>query len=134
MFCKKQQMYQGTKSQLLKIFNATPYLISTIKKDALTLDFSEIVNSQPGVTTAKTFNKFVNGIIKLLHNPSSGCSCIYIVSDSYFDNSLKSHTLEAGGCGQFFPITEVTSMPKDFQDNFLRHKRNKVGLKSFLDT
>ena len=127
-------MYQGNKSQLLKIFNATLYLISTIKKDALTLDFSEIVSSQAAITTAKTFNKFVDAIIKFVHNLSSGCSRIDIVSDSYFDNSLKSHTLEASGYGQFFPFTEATNMPKDFQNNFLRHKRKKVGLNSFLDT
>ena len=72
-FTKKQQMYQGNKSQLLKFFNATRYLISTIKKDALTLDFSEIVSSQAAVTIAKTFNKFVDAIIKFVHNLFSGC-------------------------------------------------------------
>ena len=34
--------------------------------------------------------------------------------------------------GQFFPFTEATNMPTDFQNNFLRHKRNKAGLNSFL--
>ena len=60
-------MYQGNKSQLLKIFNTTPYLISAIKKDALSLDFSEIVNSQAAGTTAKIFNKFADGIVKFDH-------------------------------------------------------------------
>ena len=32
----------------------------------------------------------------------------------------------------FFPFPEATSMPKDFQGNFLRHKLNKVVLNSFL--
>ena len=41
---------------------------------------------------------------------------IDIVCDSYFDNSLKLHTLE----------------PKDFQTNSLRHKRNKVTLNLIL--
>ena len=59
---------------------------------------------------------------------SSGYSHINIVCDSYFGNFLKSHTLETHGCGQFFPFTEATNMPKDFQSNFLRHKRNKVTL------
>ena len=118
MFCKKQQMYLGSKSQLLKIFDPTPYITSTLKKDALILDFPEIVNSQAIVTTAKPFNKFSDGIIKFVHNLSSGYSRIDIVCDSYFDNSLKSHTLETCGCGQFFPFTEVANMPKDFQSNF----------------
>ena len=45
-------MYHVNKSQLLKIFDPTPYLTSTLKKDALILDFSEIVNYQVAVTTA----------------------------------------------------------------------------------
>ena len=121
-------MCLSNKSQLLKIFNATSYLTSTLKKDALILDFSVIVNSQAVLTTAKPFNKFSDGIIKFFHNVSSGYSHINIVYDSYFDNSLKSRTLETHGCGRFFPFTEATNMPKDFQSNFLRHKISKVTL------
>ena len=91
-----------------------------------------IVNSQAAVTTAKTFNEFADEVIEFVKNLSSGCSRIDIVCDSYFDNSLKSHTREARGCGQFFPFTEVTNILKDFQGNFLSHKRNKVALNSFL--
>ena len=57
---------------------------------------------------------------------------MFIVCDSYFSNSLKSHTREARGCGQFFPFTETTNIPKDFQGNFLRQNRNNVALNSFL--
>ena len=45
---------------------------------------------------------------------------------------MKSHIREARGCGQFFPFTEVTNIPNDFQGNFLRHNRNEVALNSFL--
>ena len=45
---------------------------------------------------------------------------------------MKSHTREARGCGQSFPFTEATNIPKDFQGNFLRHNRNKFALNSFL--
>ena len=124
-FTKKQQMYHGNKSQLLKIFDLTLSLSSTFKKDALILDFSATVNSQAAVTTA-------DGIIAFVKNLSTECSHIDITCDSYFDNSLKSHTREARGCGQFFPFTEATNIPKDFQGNFLRHNRNKVALNSFL--
>ena len=57
---------------------------------------------------------------------------VIVICGSYFDNSLKSHTREARGCGQFFPFTEATNIPKEFQGNFLRHNRNKVALNSFL--
>ena len=96
------------------------------------MDFSAIVNSQAAVTTAKTFNEFADGIIEFVKNPSSGCSLIDLICDSYFDNSLKSLTCEARGCGPFFPFTEATNVPKDFQGNFLKHNRNKVALNSFL--
>ena len=128
-FTKKQQMYHGNKSQLLKIFDLTPSLSSTFKKDALILDFSATVNSQAAVTTAVTT---ADGIIAFVKNLSTECSHIDITCDSYFDNSLKSHTREARGCGQFFPFTEATNIPEDFQGNFLRHNRNKVALNSFL--
>ena len=117
-FKKIQQMYHGNTSQLLKIFDPTPSLTSTLKKDALILDFSAIVNSQADVTTVNTFNEFADGIIKFVKNLSSGYSRIHAVWDSYFDNSLKSHTREARSCGQFFPFTEATNIPKDFQGNF----------------
>ena len=125
-------MYHDNKSQLLKIFHPTPSLTAALKKDPLILDFSAIVNSQATVTTAKTFDEFADEVIEFVNNLSSGCSRIDIVCDSYFDNSLKSHTREARGCGQFFPFTEVTNILKDFQGNFLSHKRNKVALNSFL--
>ena len=86
-------------------------------------------NFQAAFTIAKTFNKFTDGIIKFSHNLSSGCSRINVVCDSYFGNSLKSGTLAARGCGQFFPFSEVTNIPKDFQGNFLSYKRNKRALK-----
>ena len=125
-FTKKQQMYHGNKSQLLKIFDPTPSLTPTLKKDALILDFSAIVNSQAAATTAQAFNEFADGIIEFVKNMSSGCSCIDIASNSYFDNSLKSHTREARDCGQFFQFTEATNVTKDFQGSFLKHDRNKV--------
>ena len=84
-------MFHGNKTQLLKIFDPTLYLASTIKKDTLILDFSEILNSQAAVTIAKTFNKFADGIVKFVQNLSR----IDIVCDSYFDKSLKSDTLAA---------------------------------------
>ena len=56
-------MYHGNKSQLLNIFDPTPSLTSTLKKDTLILDFSAIVNSQAAVTTAKTSNEFAGGIM-----------------------------------------------------------------------
>ena len=111
-------MYHNNKSQLLNIFDPTPSLTSTLKKDALLLDFSAIVNSQTAVTTTKTFDEFADEVIEFVKNLSSGCSRIDIVCDSYFENSLKSHTREARGCGQFFPFKEVTNIPKDFQGNF----------------
>ena len=127
-FTKKQQLHHGSKLQLLKIFDPTPSLTSTFKKDALIFDFSAIVNSQAAFTTATTFNESADGIIKYVENLSSGCSRIGIFCDSYFDNSLKSHTCEARGCGQFFPFTEATNKPNDFQGSFLRKNRNKVAL------
>ena len=71
---KKQQLYPSNKLQLLKIFDPTAFLTSTLKKDALILDFSAIVDSQAAVTTVKTFKELADGIIKFVENLSSGCS------------------------------------------------------------
>ena len=117
-FTKKRQTFHGNKSQLLKIIHPTPSLTSTLKIDALILDFSAIVNSQAAVTTAKTYNEFADGIIAFVKNSSSECSRVDIACDSYFDNSLKSHTREARGCRQFVPFAVASYIPKDFQCNF----------------
>ena len=93
------------------------------------MDLSAIVNSQVAFTTAKIFNEFADGIIEFVKNLPSGCSRI---CQEPAICPLKSHTCEAHGCGQFFPFTEATNIPKDFQGNFLRHNRNKVALNSFL--
>ena len=82
------------------------------------MDFSAIVNSQATVTTAKAFNESADGIIKFVENLFSGCLRIGIPSVSYFDNSLKLHTCEARGCGQFFPFTEVANVPNGFKGTF----------------
>ena len=89
------------------------------------------MNSQALVVSAKTFNKYADGIINFVHNLSSGCSGINLVCDNYFDN-LKLHTREARGCGQFFQFTKATNIPKDFQSIFLRHNKNLVTLNSLL--
>ena len=117
-FTKKQQLYHGKKLQLSKIFDPAPSLTSTLKKDALILDFSAIINSQATVTTAKAFNESADGIIKFVENLFSGCLRIGIPSVSYFDNSLKLHTCEARGCGQFFPFTEAANVPNGFKGTF----------------
>ena len=72
-FTRKQQVYHSNKLLLLKIFDPTPSLTSGLKKDALLLDFSTLVNSQAAVTTAKTFNEFADRIIKIVENLSSRC-------------------------------------------------------------
>ena len=72
-FTKKQQMHHANKSQLLKIFDPAQSLTSTLKKAALILDFSAIVNSQVAVASAKTFNEFVDRISEFVKNLSSGC-------------------------------------------------------------
>ena len=61
-----------------------------------------IVNSQVPVTTVKTFIEFADGIIKFVENLSSGCSCIDIVCDSYFDSYLKSHHVKPVVADNFF--------------------------------
>ena len=110
-FTKKQQMYYGNKSQLLKTFDPTPSFTPSLKKDAPILDFSVIVNSQAAVITVKTFNEFADGIIKFVQNLFSGCSPIDTVCDSYF---LKSHTRQTRRCGKFFSIYRSNQYTKQF--------------------
>ena len=111
-------MYNGNKSQLLKFFNPTQSVTSTLKKGALIFDFSAIVNSQAAVTTVKTFNGFADWVIDFGKNLSYRCSHIEIVCDNYFDNSLKSYTREGRGCRQLVPFTEAPNIPRDFQGIF----------------
>ena len=45
-------MYNGNNWQLFKIFDSTPSVTSTLKRDVLILDFSSKLNSQAAVTIA----------------------------------------------------------------------------------
>ena len=111
-------MYHNNKSQLLKIFDPTSFFTSALKKDALTLDFSAIVNSQVAVTTSKTFSEIADGIIKFFQNISSGYSHIEVY--------VRLIHVKLMVVDNFFPFIEATNIPKDFQGNFLRHNRIKV--------
>ena len=89
------------------------------------------MNSQETGTKGKTL-QIADWRLIYAQNLSCGCSCIDIVCDSYFNNSLKSHTPEARGCGQRLPFVETTNIQKYFQDNFLRHNRNsRAGIYLF---
>ena len=71
-FTKKQQMYHGNKSHLLKTWVSTPPLTSPLKKHALIQDFSGILSYQAAVATVETIETFADGIIKFVRNLSSG--------------------------------------------------------------
>ena len=110
-------MYHNNKSQLLKIFDPTSFFTSALKKDALTLDFSAIVNSQFAVTTSKTFSEIADEIIKFFQNISGYSHIEIYVSHIHVKLMVVNN---------FFPFIEATNIPKDFQGNFLRHNRIKV--------
>ena len=60
------------------------YLTSALKEDALILRFSEIVNSQAAFTTAKTLNKFADGIIKFVRFTIAHITIITIFQSAFW--------------------------------------------------
>ena len=72
MFYEKTVDVPRNKSHFLKTWCSTPHLTSALKKYALILDFSGIVSYQAAVATVETIEKFADGIIKFVHNLSSG--------------------------------------------------------------
>ena len=57
---------------------------------------------------------------------------IDVVTGSYFESSLKDHTRDKRGSGQYVPFSGETLLPKDFSDNFLNNGKNKELLTRFL--
>ena len=98
---------------------------------ATVIDFSEIINSQASISRAKNFEEFALEIIHFIEKISES-SRLDIVCDSYLDNSLKAHTRENRGRGQYSPFSAPTAMPIDFQKTFLQHGKNKLNLNLFL--
>ena len=125
---KDHQMYHGNKSIALEIFDLTPSSLPTIQPVATVIYFSAIINYQASISRAKTFEEFSAEIINCIERISVNCSRVDIVCDSYFDNSLKAHTRDCRGAGQYFPFSATTSIPKDFVNNFLNNDRNKMEL------
>ena len=114
-FTKKQQMYHGSKSHSYPVSYISSYERCNNSGFFRDCEFSGSCYHW------QNFNKFADAIIKFVCNLSSRCSHIGLVSDSYFDNSLKSYTLKASGCRHFFPFTEATNMAKNFYSKFLSH-------------
>ena len=120
-FTKKQQLYHGNKLQLLKIFDPTPSLTSTLKIDALISDFPA------AVTTAKTFNEFADGIIEFVENQSSWCSRIDFVI--VILTILWSHIhVTPVVVDNFFHLQKQPIYQTTCKAIFWMHNRNKVGL------
>ena len=119
---KDHQMYHGNKSIALESFDLTPSSFPTIQPVATVIDFSA------SISRAKIFEDFSVEIIKCIERISVNCSRVDIVCD----NSLKAHTRDCRGVGQYFPFSATTSIPKDFVNNFLNNNRNKMELNLFL--
>ena len=49
---KNQEMYHGSKSALLEVYDSSPSCIPKIKPNAIVIDFSTIINSQACITRA----------------------------------------------------------------------------------
>ena len=101
LFTKKQHIYHCNKSQLLKIFDPTLFLTSTVWKDALILNFSARVNSGR-CYHCQNFQRICRWSYEIFPNLFSAFSRIDIVCDGYFDNSLKSHTRKLVVVDMFF--------------------------------
>ena len=121
-------MYHGNKSIALEIFDLTPPSFPTMQPVATVIDVSAIIKSQASISRAKTFEEFSAEIINCIKRISVNCSRVDIV----FDNSLKAHTRDCRGVGQYFPFSATTSIPRDFVNNFLHNNRNKMELNLVL--
>ena len=128
---KNREMYHGNKSLLLHAYDPDPST-KTIQPSAIVIDISAVIRSQTANTTAYTFDDFTTEVIKTLVTLANGCSRIDIVTDSYFNISLKGGTRLSRGIGQFLPFEPRTPIPKDFKDNLFSNSRNKHAFNAFL--
>ena len=102
---KNQEMYHGNKPIALDIYEPNPLYIQTIKHNATIIDLSAIIRSQAGVSTAETFTNFVHDVISNIKTLCPEGSQLDVVTDSYFDNSLKARTRGNRGVGQYYLFT-----------------------------
>ena len=93
-----------------------PSLTQNIKPSAAVIDLSAIVRAQAAVTSAKTFEHFSNEVLNNIKGILANCSRIDVITDGYFDTSLKAHTRDSRGVGQYFTFTPSTIIPKDFTE------------------
>ena len=129
---KSREMCHGNKSLLLHAYDPDPSTKQTIQPNAIVIDISVVIRSQTANTTAYTFDDFTTEVIKTLVTLAKGCSRIDIVTDSFFNISLKADTRLSRGIGQFLPFEPRTPIPKDFKDNFFSNSRNKHAFNAFL--
>ena len=126
-------LYHGTKSDFLKrLDNIAERSISGSSNNAILFDLSGFIRVKT-YSNCKNLNEFALLLYQHFSKLSEGYNRCEIISDRYFDGSLKEGTRKKRGeGGSRLIFNEETLIPKDFSENFPRNLKTKDDLSIFL--
>ena len=133
MLVRETKLYHGTKSDILKQFEASqrPTFESMVEK-AIVIDLSFIIKAK-AASPCSTFNEFASIVFQHIMELAKQYNRCDIVAGRYFQGSLKEGTRDKRGSkGSKLLFDGDTVFPKDFAKSFLSNSHNKNRLNLFL--
>ena len=98
---------------------------------ALVIQLSPIVQGQD-VIRCENFLELSSILYQRISDLAQGYGRVDIITDRYFNGSLKEGLRESRGVGSFFEFTDTTKIPSNFQKDFLKVSYNKDHLYQYL--
>ena len=125
-------LYHGTNSDILKRLDNIPEpSISSTTNNAILFDLSALIRVK-AYSNCKNFNEFALLLYQHFSKLSEGYNR-EIISDRYFEKSLKEGTRKKRGeGGSKFIVNGAAVIPKDFSKVVLRNSKNKDDVGIFL--
>ena len=122
-------LYHESKSNILPRLEKSPAPAVPSPSSAIIIELNPILRCD---FSTNTYDDFAQKIYIHIMNIAEGYDRVDIISDRYFDNSLKNQTRIERGQGSVLIFDENTKFPSDFKDNFLKSNNNKERLNHFL--
>ena len=126
-------LYHGTKSCIMSIVDVIDTQPTPTNDSGCVIELSMLLRKKlpTSVQTFADYARFLYDEIMDISHQYQRCD---VVSDRYFEGSLKEGTREnrGSGTGLVIPFSDLTRLPSQFQSAFLTNATNKTNLNEFL--
>ena len=126
------ELYHSKKCDVLSVFTTCDMLLTGLSP-VMIIELPPLVQAHD-LTSCRTFLDLALALYSRISRIVAGCVRVDVITDRYFNNSLKEGT--QGTCGNegttFEDINNHDEIPSDFQKDFIRNGLNKDTLYQYL--